>query len=129
VALTFWLLLCQDKSNKLFVFLIFFLYNLNEGEIKLYNREYFFEKINRDGFDLCNNEFKDEFEYYFDLFRVVDAQRVEKEDIDGIILIEENIDFRILFLDFSTGEYNVMAKYVAENDAFDEYSKIIKELE
>lgn len=94
----------------------------------MYNREYFLDKINKDGFALCDDEFKEEFEYYFDLFRVVDAERINKEDIDGILLIEENIDFRVLFLDVATEEYNVIAKYGIEKDAFDGYSKIKSDL-
>ena len=94
----------------------------------MYNREYFLDKINKDGFALCDDKFKEEFEYYFDLLRVVDAERISKEDVDGILLIEENMDFRVLFLDASTEEYDVIAKYGVESDAFDEYSKIKRDL-
>lgn len=94
----------------------------------MYNREYFLDKINKDGFALCDDKFKEEFEYYFDLLRVVDAERISKEDVDGILLIEENMDFRVLFLDASTEEYDVIAKYGIESDAFEEYSKIKRDL-
>jgi hypothetical protein len=90
----------------------------------VYNKDYFYDELSKEDFLSFDKEFQNEFEYCFDLFRVVDAHRIKMEDIDGLLIVEESMDFRVIFLDRAVGDYSIISRHIREEKAIEDFQEI-----